>query len=136
MEEQLISFETAKLAKEKGFNFYSNSFYCDNYPGLCVEGDEILYIKSLNQHIYDVNYDFETGTKYYASTQSLLDKWLRDKHNLFVAVYPINDHWEADVRNCNKENRVHYSLIWGLKGNSYEEVLEKGLYKALKKIKK
>ena len=34
MQEQLISFETAKLAKEKGFDLLSNNFYCENYEGL------------------------------------------------------------------------------------------------------
>lgn len=61
MEDTLITFETAELAKEKGFNIPCKHLYdikTGEYSDGYIFGDVIL-----------------------APTQSLLQKWLRDKYN-------------------------------------------------------
>ncbi len=69
MKEQLISFETAKLAKEKGFNISNSGYFYDK------KGDKIM----------DTPLDkFLWGGKYPASTQSLLQQWFKEKHNIFL----------------------------------------------------
>jgi len=71
MEESTVSFETAKLDKEKGFN--QGRF---NYPKYDEEG---------NVHFIGFN------KGYSAPTQSLLQKWLREKHNIECYAYPFQD---------------------------------------------
>ena len=93
MKEQLITFETAKLAKEKGFEFH---------------------------HAW--------------ITQSLLQKWLREQHNLEVISMHADDFvwWKVKVRRLSK---VGAELIkTEMEFNTYEEALEKGLQEALKLI--
>lgn len=99
MENQLISFETAKLAKEKGFREFCCYAYTND--GKYMYGNEIgFYWKS-----YTIS-----------PTQSLLQRWLREKHNIFmknINVYKLED----------------------LYGKTYEEVLEVDLQEALLLIK-
>lgn len=136
MKEQLISFETAKLAREKRFDFESKYFYTDNF-GLCHIGGEgdFLY-NSDGDYLYDCNGEFEFGKKYYTPTQSLLQKWLREIHKIDISLalnqfgygymYAVNN-----IKTCTN--------IKTLKGGpnnkfTYEEALEQGLQEALKLI--
>ena len=100
MKEELITFETAKLAKEKGFKFqYAWIPEIDNLP-----------------------------------TQSLLQKWLREQHNLEVISMHADDFvwWKVKVRRLSK---VGAEIIkTEMEFNTYEEALEKGLQEALKLI--
>lgn len=90
MKEELVIFETAKLAKEKGF--------------------ELL------------------------PTQSILQKWLREEHNLEVNAYGVR--YTGDIKAIyytyaiNGANRLHTYRY-----NTYEEALEAGLFDALESIK-
>lgn len=75
--EDYVSFETAKLLKEKGFNeecscFYSNIDY--GTPGLEVDGQ--LYYK--NSALND--------EEYAAPTLQMAMKWLREVHK--IGVFP------------------------------------------------
>ena len=121
MKEELISFETAKLANEKGFDWE-----CQNA------------ISEIDNEIYHANYGVvnwnERPTKNDAlissPTQSLLQRWLREEHNLEVFA-------KSEYRNTIKIGFYHggdldYSRpIY----KTYEEALERGLQEALKLIK-
>ena len=70
--EDYVSFETAKLLKEKGFDADIDLWY--NSDG------EIF-------HLYHYDYN---ATKYFACVQcptlQMVMKWLREEHNLFVEI--------------------------------------------------
>ena len=162
MDEQLISLETAKLAKEKGFdNLYNKYFYTEE-NGLCsIECDgEVLNVfnddLTLKSHTYCCNGDFwydENKEEFYdpikfpAVTQSLLQKRLRDAHYINIDI----------ATDCTTEPKYCYN-IKVFKGNpkdlgemewgwyfheqknwrlyyTYEKALEEGLQEALKLIK-
>ena len=140
MEEQLISYETAKLAKEKGFDEkvyreYDKSGYlrCTSKSADVVLGpyDELL-----------------KSTEYPAPTQSLLQRWLREVHNCFIDILP---HRDGDSK--NKQWKSKKDVFWTVEvdyygknfeinltnnadftqhfNKTYEEALEIGLYQAL-----
>ena len=130
MEEELISFETAKLAKEKKFNIPCENFYIEyidddvadlfNYEEQRGSGYAELYIN---------NQEF----KYSAPTQSLLQKWLREVHNIFVSCSYNNI-------SCDGTYYIWYGVMsktCNMKENfkTWEEALEFGLQGALKLIK-
>jgi hypothetical protein len=135
MTDQLISFETAKLAKEKGFDI--GSF---NYGYLINKGRLSTFEGSYNFNIgqYDNCYIS-------APTQSLLQKWLREIHNFFICIkcdgkskfdfhgYPLNEEtWTGQ-----RDKEYGFGPEIGAKPyrfNSYEEALEIGLQEALKLI--
>jgi hypothetical protein len=120
MEEQLISFKTAKLAKEKGFNIPTNAVYVDN--------GTLSFARTNNE----IDYNWNERGGYSAPNQSLLQKWLREKCNINVISYPSV---------CINQKYI-YLLISNLelleagneKYNTYEEALEIGLREALKLI--
>ena len=121
MEEQLISFETAKLAKEKGFDYYSESLYCSVYLD--------------NYELYNdmcVPLQHEKLEQYKAPTQSLLQKWLREVHNIIVYVKKdfdsLSEYFEMDIVK-NNESFTEFEHF-----GSWEIALEKGLQKALNLI--
>lgn len=146
MEEQLISFETAKLAKEKGFNLKLKSHWStyDDNGNL----KEFLRIKNLWKSDWNTEKNPYISNKeeilYSAPTQSLLQKWLREIHNSNITII-TNYISTGKVYYCglsyiNLENKID---IWFSKNNNdmkleylqYEQALEIALQKALKLIK-
>ena len=120
MNEQLISFQTAKLAKEKGFNTWNDSYTVDG---------KIIPLRSQAIRTEKCIYP--------APTQSLLQKWLREEHNLIITSDPI-----TGFRHCEYSWNIYsFNNIWSLANFtaktfiSYEESLEAGLLEALKLIK-
>ena len=125
MEEQLISYEVAKRAKEKGFNSAQPKGYY-NHGGT----ELVLWCDSEN---HNNQKDFLA----YAPTQSLLQKALRDKHDLIVCVYANASGYCWEIHKSPKYggSSVADSNTTGpnLSGcwDTYEEALDAGLLNAL-----
>jgi len=117
MKEQLISFETAKLAKDKGYHIFVN------------------YCYDINNHINSYS-GKETYPLYLAPSQSLLQKWLREDHKIDITIHRsfsmTNSYHYCIIVDCDYETEDQQSCT---PGRSYEEVLEQGLLEALKLIK-
>jgi hypothetical protein len=124
MEDTLVTFETAKLAKEKGFTLVCRMQYTD-FNGVI----------KLQNHI-----DVDDNMFPYASTQSLLQKWLREEHNIHVSAFPVfSNKYFPTVRKFfeDKEYKTILGAPYepGYSEKTYEEALEKGLQEGLKLIK-
>lgn len=127
MQEELVEFETAKLAKEKIFDEEVNDFFIldENGNGQEVVKDSGCYLwqSFLNKA------KFNSSKKYVSRpTQSLLQKWLREMCNIDVFVYKGKSGYyvQSYQRDLNTENCDF---------KTYEEALELGLQEALKLIK-
>ena len=134
MKDKLIGFETAKLAKEKGFDwmsyFYEDGCFFDEW--LVYEDSQIDIIRVVLR-----------------PTQSLLQRWLREVHFTFINIaiykeyedckttydyaitdlnnpYDINDNEIFEEDYGNTEDRLF---------KTYEDALEKAIQQALKLIK-
>lgn len=120
--EEFIKYETALIAKEKGFNIYQSTFYnrTGDFHKSAVSG-----------------YDF-TSCKHnvVAPTQAVLQKWLREKENIIIYVeHKIHGKFK-------REDVFFYRIILpsGIAHNvtqdfkTWEEALEEGLVTALKLI--
>jgi hypothetical protein len=133
MTDQLISFETAKLAKEKGFN-EECIYYYSNKTGILKP-----FMFDDNPKVISIQNGTNAGLLTIAPTQSLLQKWLRDKHNIhiYISTTPKFDKLQGSKYKAAidvpfqpfKWTTGHYYL-----GNTYEEALEQGLQEALKLI--
>ena len=112
MEEQLITFEIAKLANKKGFIGWSEKRY--NKKGTFNESKA-----------WSIS----------APTQSLLQKWLREVHNIHLSVRHVIDNYYIIEMTYpeTRDKRFLYKLI-DTHFKIYEEALEKGLIEALKLI--
>ena len=120
---EVISLETAKLAREKGFDVLVPNFYTDHtYLGKDVQYNPIGIVKRNYNAFKD---------KYSAPTQSLLQRWLRENHNIHIMICP----------KMTPSNEIVYYSFTGTKKkdwlncyNTYEEVLELALVESLKSI--
>ena len=125
MEDTRITFETAKLAKEKGFPQEPNRrkvpYY--NYKGE-FNGDVTDFLRKYLRE--EDTSDVESVS---APTQSLLAKWLREKHNIHLIAYKninIDGYDWCYITTDGITNINSYK--------TYEEALEVGLQETLKYI--
>ena len=84
--EDYVSFETAKLLKEKGFDWEESPFYSEQDRDEWIQNNSYK-IPNPNYNA-DIPFDSETITMVapHVSIQKAV-KWLRDVHNLSVEVY-------------------------------------------------
>lgn len=132
MREQLVLLDTAKLAKRKGFNWK----VCDAFVvrGKRVE-EEDSYLYNHNGGLNMNPLKDNRVTKIISRpSQSLLQKWLRDVHNIHIAIgricFDIQEglFWEIQVGKIVADSDDFVEKV----DCNYEEALEKGLYEALK----
>lgn len=126
MKDEIITFETAKLAKEKGFDEICEYLWSGS-------GDEPLFSEKIRNHNTGLNHNREW---YSQTTQSLLQKWLREEHNLHIGI-SVNQFGYGLMYSII--NTKDCKCVSDLKGGvndkfSYEEALEAGLIAALKLI--
>ena len=137
MEEQLISFETAKLAHSKGFDIVNSNntlyFLDKSYPPPPKTGVKQLksWLEAYKKNPKDNRYN----RLYLRPTQSLLQKWLREKHFIYMNITPVTFvgtvvYYKGDVATS--------AMVWDkpiqVKTGKYEEVLERVLKEGLKLV--
>lgn len=122
MTEQYISLETARLAKERGFNLTQDTFYNAGSQWK-LQSDSLL----------------RTGADEFleAPTQSLLQRWLREEHGIHISIRRAY-FWDEEEYNdfiylSGKDE--HEDITLGNEWETYEDALENGLKEALKLIK-
>ena len=134
MEDTRVTFETAKLAKEKGFFQETNRLeipyynYKGEFKGDVSDWRIRKYIRGENTS------DIEFVS---APTQSLLSKWLREEHNIHIVISNNNYNkllnWSFDLHKLP----VGIIQMWKRGDdtyNTFEEAYEVGLQEALKLI--
>ena len=136
----IVSFETAKLLKEIGFDLQTNYFYTKYHKVKLFGIDEYGRSYTVKNQVYKL---YKIGryavlkeeNVYYAPTQSLAQKWLRDIKSVDIDIITVR----CDISNevlgyealITNDDRVE--TIKEL--NLYEKILEKSLQKAIKIIK-
>lgn len=135
MKEQLITFKTAKLAKEKGFTEHSTDRAYINYYSKDFVGEKKYNLKIYHENVYNGN-----NPIYLAPTQSLLQRWLRETYSLHIIIIPtITFDFTFKIINIqsNPENKVElppYTKVHSMDYSTYEEALKEALYESLKLI--
>lgn len=130
MEDTLISFKTAKLAKKKGFDVPCTWFYSST-------GDKNQgWLRDMK-----TNWNSWPITRISASTQSLLAKWLREKHDIIVQSEVFDRGFLVRAKFCyqwriyNKSDAADKTYVSSDEWRTYEESMEFGLNTALRLIK-
>ena len=133
--ESYVSFDTAKLLKEAGFDLSCRGVYVTDRTGYYEfrEYDN-------KQTTDDLCWNTEDGFQYeyLAPTQALAARWLREVHHYAVCVWFSKDHEKwfyayGDMDNMAFDTDYNISeFIF----DSYEEAFEAGLQEAIKLIKK
>ena len=159
MKEQLISFETAKLAKEKDFNILQHSYYFEDgeFKENSLKGTNGYYGEEyeFNLSEFNENWNDKWLTKkngdrcfgcskqqgyletFSAPTQSVLQKWLREVYDIHIKLEYFTDNtWDGILiyQNAPYEWDDNTAPVDAENCKTYEEALEICLQKALKLI--
>ena len=150
MIDELVAFEVAKLAKQKGFNISTKEQYC--IKPISIQADNGRWADFKVGEVLD-SYSSSCVTQYEetdvvpAPTQSLLHRWLRETKNIDIVIAPeryktgINYVVQAqkfDLENGELgRNFIVDGTFWFNDNHefpTYEDALDKGLYEGLKLI--
>ena len=163
MEDTIVSFEVANLLKEKGFKELVNHYYLSNSEireqkvHISYENDGDFYVEQ-DEFLDNFNDNFrETVSgdrcfgcnptiyleRYSAPTQSLVQKWLREVHNIHIVISVdfykdgINYLWQAFKYDTSKKFNCEGTGCYGDNGEypTYENALEAAIQESLKLIK-
>lgn len=127
IEESYVSFDTARMLKEAGFEANLKTRYVEE------EKDEWAFWESGTKRS-DYNYFDDTIA---CPTQALAARWLREKHKIHVGAdmaYSklVAEKWIYQIRFTDSIGNPYKSVGWF---NDYEEALEAGLQEAIKLIR-
>lgn len=138
--EDFVSFETAKLLKEKGFDCSCEHQYINcssGHPFLTdIRDDDGCYYK--NSEIGEDEYS--------VPTLQMAMKWLREKHNLFIGIHPrlsfTDYYWiTADIYRVRKKGSLYhvedvddYNCVASCDGTSFEDACESAIKYCLEKL--
>lgn len=120
MEEELVTLETTKLLKEKGFD--------EPCPiAINIEDGRKYRTNRTNSEM-----PRKVCTQ---PTQSIAQKWLRETNNLHVEIsYMNDDYWIYDILTIPSHDLIGLTDRPIICYTTYEEALEAGIQEALKLI--
>jgi hypothetical protein len=125
IEDQRVSFDTAKLAREKKYDELCTKVYSD------TGNLQFSYYATTR------NSEIDHGCSATAPTQTGLSKWLREVHKLEVTVYSCASGYLWDISKTNG-TFVAYSDDRGPNAggcwDNYEATMEAGLFAALERL--
>ena len=142
MEDEIVSFETAMLLKEKGFNEPCCHFYEDNelHELNYYQGNGAGFVRN-NSQINDMMYCEEMQCT--APTQSLAQKWLRETRNITFNANPHSNDgkiiYVVTIKVISSNKYIDFNVMMDTSNkatmfDTYEEAIESGLKHCLKSI--
>ena len=149
MIEELVTLETAKMLKEKGFDertlyAYRNNGMLYNDGNRIMTSYNSLPVPELCEEYYGCDASktcLICKLAVYliaAPTQSFAQKWLRETKNLHICIIKYASGYSYDI--CKEDNGTHIAEgVFkgpndGGQWDTYEEALEAGIFEALKLI--
>lgn len=134
--EDYVSFETAKLLKEKGFDGFCHRYYRCDKEDIDGNGKMFMFASDLNGFCYVTNsllnyYGDEHEENILAPTLQMAMKWLREVHNLFIEIYgdTADIYYDASIYGLNNERKKKVKDF-----SSYEEACEAGIKYCLENL--
>ena len=142
MEDEIVSFETAMLLKEKGFNEPCSFYYEDNelYKLAYYHGDGTGFARN-NSPINDRLLCEEMQCT--APTQSLAQKWLREDRNITFNANPHSNDgkiiYVITIKVISNNKYIDFNVMMDTSNkaimfDTYEDAIESGLKYCLKSI--
>lgn len=131
--DQIVSLETATLAKEVGFDGKVLHFYNHGENEL-IPNTKLMSISiPMSVEYLETSRATLPSDSIAAPTQTALSRWLREKHDIYVSVdiAIFKRGWNVCIISIPKE-----SVCTSAKGfDTYEEAMEEGLKLACKIVK-
>ena len=142
MEDEIVSFETAMLLKEKGFNEPCSHYYEDNdlYKLGYYHGEGTGFVRN-NSPIYGRFLCEKMQCT--APTQSLAQKWLRETRNITFNANPHSNDgkiiYVVTIKVISSNKYIDFNVMMNTSNkaimfDTYEDAIEAGLKYCLKSI--
>ena len=142
MEDKIVSFETAMLLKEKGFNEPCSYYYEDDdlYKLAYYHGDGTGFARN-NSPVNDRLSCEEMQCT--APTQSLAQKWLRETRNITFNANPHSNDgkiiYVVTIKVISSNKYIDFNVMMDASNkatmfDNYEDAIEAGLKYCLKSI--
>ena len=142
MEDEIVSFETAMLLKEKGFNEPCSYYYEDNelYKLCYYQGNGTGFIRNSSPINDRLSCEEMQCT---APTQSLAQKWLRETRNITFNANPHSNDgkiiYVVTIKVISSNKYVDFNVMMDTSNkatmfDTYEDAIESGLKYCLKSI--
>lgn len=142
MNEAYVSFETAKLLKEKGFDWKCNHYYMENIsgdehyllPGSIMYGED--YNKRIKLNELGVNINTSSG-KISAPTQQMACYWVEKTYDFFIEIsrsIDINGNYHYFYMILDKTCKYTSSATKDNNYSSKSDAIEAALEYALKNL--
>lgn len=123
MTEEIVTLETAKLLRKKGFSEYCKDVIDDN--------------NIIRETLYRTNDELPKQC-YSRPTQSIAQKWIRETKNLHICIYNNASGYGYEISKADNGTYISNDLSDGPNDggqwDTYEEALEAGIFEALKLI--
>lgn len=133
MKEHIVNFQTAKLAKENNFWMCPNMEYYE-------KNGELSHCQIYSTIWHSMNSKKYNFGEYIAPTQSLLQKWFRDEHNIVITIEFIkcpSNSFRGTITWMDRDDLFNNEKIYtNCCSKLYEECLENILVEAFRYIKK
>lgn len=116
IQEAYVSFETARLLKEKGFRCKTNCYYNAQYNQIRVVSDTFMMDWNDSEHMEGIMMSGAMAIP----TQQMAIRWLREVHGIMIGIHPwyketeeldnvLLDGWGYDIFNL-KTNGFLYEI--------------------------
>lgn len=137
MTDTLVTFETAKLAKEKRFDAgmgWNEYYYDPTKNNVLIHGSDKYYPMGINpenmgeETLEQKEFSIWEKRLIKAPTQSLLQKWCREVHGIDVFIQKSPN---GKLYDWYLEDEYGHYLEATEAFDTYEEALEAGLFEAL-----
>lgn len=137
--DEIVTYEVAKLAKEKGFNEECRDFYCND------KRQKRITRTSCNRQVTTFDYcsnstleDYDSPKEYFhiaAPTQSLLQRWLREEKGEIIELKHTDstESWRL-FWSWRIYNNLGFVIRIGNTFDTYELALEDALKYALENL--
>ena len=130
--EDYVSFEIAKLLRDKGFNEHCYTYY-DDIDDTINRFDKGYHFNNTS-YPWGVPYDVNKAKKYVvAPTLQTAMKWLREKYNIIISITPKRDKYYFTPWELWDSEWVHTKAILPLY-DTYEEACEAAIKYSLENL--
>lgn len=139
MKEAIVSFKTAKLLSEAGFNIKTAYFYTKHHNVKLFGVDEhsrYYQVKNKVGKIYRVGEYavLKEENIYYAPTQCFAQKWIREKYKMHIEILLEEENPYKNYYYRVMKLGKYFSLAHSKTFKTYEQALEAGLQEVIRYI--
>lgn len=122
--EDYVSFEVAKLLRDKGFDIKCRYYYIQTKE--MFEIDTKYHTALTTQELLDLQIIGEKEDRYAAPTQAMVMKWLREVHKLYIEITPSSktNEFIVDSYRIDIVTRFFDTIYVSSGYNTYEEACE------------